>query len=379
MAIMVRPIHEAMSKAVDEKVFPGAVLLVDVRGDIVLFEAYGHAALVPAPDPMTRDTVFDVASLTKPLMTATLMLLLIAEGRITLDEPISRSLPSWNPGATAGATVRHLLTHTSGLPAWRPFFRQLAPALVATPEGKARLIEAVEREPLEDRPGAISRYSDLGFILLGSLIERTMNQPLDRAADERIIRPLKLQSTGYVPFGDHASQTRIQGRRIAATESCSWRGRLLRGEVHDENAYAMGGVSGHAGLFADAQDVYRLVGAWRAGRTGEGPFGPAPLVEEFLTRQRRVGDGGWALGWTVRTEPSTSGRYFSARSFGHLGFTGTSIWVDPEADLTVILLTNRVHPSRANEALAAFRPAIHDVIYETVVGGSARYSSASRT
>jgi CubicO group peptidase (beta-lactamase class C family) len=109
------------------------------------------------------------------------------------------------------------------------------------------------------------------------------------------------------------------------------------------------------------------------------PFGPATLAEEFLTRQQRVGNGGWALGWTVRTEPSTSGRYFSPRSFGHLGFTGTSIWVDPEADLTVVLLTNRVHPNRANEALAAFRPAIHDVIYETVVGGSARYSSASRT
>ena len=376
---MTRPIHEAMSKAIDEGVFPGAVLLVEARDKVVLFEAYGYAALVPTPVPMTRDTVFDVASLTKPLITATLILLLVAEGRIALDEPISASLPSWNSGPKAGVTVRHLLTHTSGLPAWRPFFQQLDPAIVTTAEGKARLIKAVEREPLENRPGAVSRYSDLGFILLGSLIEREADQSLDRVAAERIIRPLGLHSTGYLPVGDHASQTRIHGRRIAATESCQWRGRLLRGEVHDENAYAMGGVSGHAGLFADAQDVHRLVRAWRAGRTGEMPFGPAPLVEEFLTRQQRIGNGGWALGWTVRTEPSTSGRYFSPRSFGHLGFTGTSIWVDPEADLTVILLTNRVHPSRANEALATFRPAIHDVIYEAVVGGSARYSSASRT
>ncbi|MBI3606549.1 MAG: beta-lactamase family protein, partial [Nitrospirae bacterium] len=337
--------------------FPGAVLLVEARGEIVLFEAYGHAALVPTPDPMTRDTVFDVASLTKPLITATLMLLLVAEGRITLDEPISAALPSWNSGAKAGVTVRHLLTHTSGLPAWRPFFQQLDPATVATAEGRARLINAVEREPLENRPGAVSRYSDLGFILLGSLIERDANQSLDRVADERIIRPLGLHSTGYLPVGDRASEAHLHGRRIAATESCSWRGRILRGEVHDENAYAMGGVSGHAGLFADARDVHRLVRAWRASRTEGMPFGPAPLAKEFLTRQQRVGDGGWALGWTVRTEPSTAGRYFSPRSFGHLGFTGTSIWVDPEVGLTVILLTNRVHPSRANEALASFRPA----------------------
>jgi len=376
---MVRPIHEAMATAVAKGVFPGAVLLVETRDEIVFCEAYGHAALLPAPDSMTRDTVFDVASLTKPLITATLTLSLIAEGRLALDEPIARSLPSWTHGATAGVTVRHLLTHTSGLPAWRPFFRELDPELVATPEGKARLIEAVEREPLEDPPGAVSRYSDLGFILLGALIERAADQPLDRVANERIIQPLGLRSAGYLPVGDHASRARIHGRSIAATESCSWRGRILRGEVHDENAYAMGGVSGHAGLFADAQDVYRLVRAWRTSRTEGMPFGPAPLAEEFLARQQRVGNGGWALGWTVRTEPSTSGRYFSPRSFGHLGFTGTSIWVDPDADLTVVLLTNRVHPSRANEALTAFRPAIHDVIYETVVGGSARYSSASRT
>lgn len=364
------PIHDAMSRAVADRVFPGAVLLIDAGGTIVLHEAFGHAALVPAPEPMTADTVFDVASLTKPLVTATLTLALVADDRLALDAPIGRFIPSWREGAKARATIRHLLTHTSGLPAWKPFYRRLEPAQIATPEGKRRVIDDVEREPLETEPGAASRYSDLGFILLGSLIEREAGRPLDRLAAERIFTPLGLPSMSYRPVG--APLARDRAARVASTEACPWRGRVLRGEVHDENAYAMGGVAGHAGLFADARDVHRLVRAWRDARTGRAARWPAALVDEFLTRQGGLGDGGWALGWTVPTPPSTSGSRFSPRSFGHLGFTGTSVWVDPDRDLTVVLLTNRVHPDRANAALAAFRPAIHDLIYETVVGGSVR-------
>jgi CubicO group peptidase (beta-lactamase class C family) len=364
------PIHDAMSRAVADRVFPGAVLLIDAGGEIVLHQAFGHAALVPAPEPMTADTVFDVASLTKPLVTATLTLTLVADGHLALDAPIGRYVPSWREGAKARATIRHLLTHTSGLPAWKPFYRRLEPAQIATPEGKRRVIDDVEREPLETEPGAASRYSDLGFILLGSLIEREAGRPLDRLAADRIFTPLGLPSMSYRPVGAPLARDRVA--RVASTEACPWRGRVLRGEVHDENAYAMGGVSGHAGLFADARDVHRLVRAWQDARTGRAAHWPAALVDEFLTRQGGLGDGGWALGWTVPTPPSTSGSRFSPRSFGHLGFTGTSVWVDPDRDLTVVLLTNRVHPDRTNEALAAFRPAIHDLIYETVVGGSVR-------
>ena len=365
-----KPIHDAMSRAVADRVFPGAVLLIDAGGAIVLCEAFGHAALVPAPEPMTADTVFDVASLTKPLVTATLTLALVADGRLALDAPIGRHVPSWREGAKARATIRHLLTHTSGLPAWKPFYQQLDPADIATPEGKRRVIDAVEIEPLETEPGAASRYSDLGFILLGSLIEREAGRLLDRLAADRIFTPLGLPSMSYRPVGAPLARDRVA--RVASTQDCPWRGRVLRGEVDDENAYAMGGVSGHAGLFADARDVHRLVRAWRDAQAGRAAHWPAALVDEFLTRQGGLGDGGWALGWTVPTPPSTSGSRFSPRSFGHLGFTGTSVWVDPDRDLTVVLLTNRVHPDRANEALAAFRPAIHDLIYETVVGGSAR-------
>jgi CubicO group peptidase (beta-lactamase class C family) len=184
---------------------------------------------------------------------------------------------------------------------------------------------------------------------------------LDDAARERLFAPLGLDSVGFLPVGTTHAWT--SNRTVAATEHCSWRGRVLRGEVHDENAYAMGGVSGHAGLFGDAMGVLTLVRGWRDAALGRSPRWPAELAARFLTRHSDVGDGSWALGWTVPTAPSTSGRYFSPRSYGHLGFTGTSVWVDPDRELTVVLLTNRVHPTRENQGIAAFRPAIHDAIY----------------
>jgi len=378
-ASVVAPLQDAMTQAVADGVFPGAVLLVDVRGSIVFFEAFGHAALLPTPDPMTLDTVFDLASLTKPLVTTTLTLSLVAQGRLALDEPVGRHVPSWRRGVKARATIRHLLSHTSGLPAWRAFYRDLDSAQVATPHGKERVTDAAACEALESEPGAVSCYSDLGFILLGSIVEQAADQPLDRLATERIFAPLDLATMRYLPIGAPESREWVAHRRLAATEACPWRGRILRGEVHDDNASAMGGVAGHAGLFADAQDVRRLVRRWQTARTQGTPEWPADLTQAFLSRQVALGNGGWALGWTVPTEPSTSGRHFSPRSFGHLGFTGTSVWVDPDQDLIVILLTNRVHPDRRNEKLAGFRPVIHDLVYETVVGGSTRYSAASRT
>lgn len=369
---MLSAIHDVMTQAISDRLIPGAVLVVYASGKPVFFEAFGHAALFPDPIPMTRETLFDLASLTKPLVTTTLVMALIAEGRLGLDAPIARHLPSWDSDERARVTVRHLLTHTSGLPAWQPFYRSLDPTLVATPQGKSWILQAAARERLVSEPGAVSRYSDLGFMLLGEVVEQASGMDLDLLADERIFKPLGLSSSFYLPVGKPATRERLAGRVVAATESCPWRGRILRGEVHDENAYAMGGVAGHAGLFADATDVSRLVIAWRDARLGRGAFLPRDLVSECVTGQARLGDGGWALGWTVPTTPSTSGRHFSPRSFGHLGFTGTSIWVDPEADLAVVLLTNRVHPDRRNEGLSSLRPAIHDLIYETVVGGSAR-------
>jgi CubicO group peptidase (beta-lactamase class C family) len=321
---------------------------------------------------MTADTVFDLASLTKPLVTAALTASLVVERQLSIDDTVGTHLSSWAEGPKARATLRHLLTHTAGLPDWRPLYQSLDPTLVATPSGRHRIVSTAEREPLLSAPGVESRYSDLGFILLGAIIEQRGAHPLDKLARERLFGPLGVSSVGYLPVGKPERCEWVVGRRVAATERCSWRGRMLRGEVHDENAYAMGGVSGHAGLFGDALGVRSLVRAWREAALGRSASWPAYLASQFLTRQSDLGQGGWALGWTVPTSPSTSGRFFSPRAYGHLGFTGTSVWVDPDRELTVILLTNRVHPTRENQGIAAFRPAIHDAVYSWLFDGSAR-------
>ncbi len=372
MSSVPHPIRSAMANAVANAVFPGAVLLVDVAGEIVFFEAYGSAASVPVVEPMRADTVFDLASLTKPLVTAALTLSLVAERRCSLDDTVGTYLPAWTEGPKARATLRHLLTHTAGLPGWRPLYQALDPALVATPSGRRRITESAEREPLLSDPGSESRYSDLGFILLGAIVEQTGKRPLDEAAREHLFTPLGLSSVGYLPVGDVNGRAWLTGRRVAATEHCPWRGRVLRGEVHDENAYAMGGVSGHAGLFGDALAVRGLVRAWRDAVLGRSALWPGDLATRFVTRQPDLGQGTWALGWTVPTPPSTSGRFFSPRAYGHLGFTGTSVWVDPDRELTVVLLTNRVHPTRENHGIVSFRPSIHDAVYRWLFDDSAR-------
>jgi CubicO group peptidase (beta-lactamase class C family) len=321
---------------------------------------------------MRTDTVFDLASLTKPLVTAALTLSLVADRQLSLDDPVGTYLPAWRDGPKAGATLRHLLTHTAGLPDWRPLYQALDSSLIATSAGKRRIVERAEHEPLVLAPGAENRYSDLGFILLGAILENLAQRPLDVLARDRLTGPLGLSSVGYLPVGHAEAHVWLAGRHVAATERCAWRGRMLRGDVHDENAFAMGGVSGHAGLFGDALGVRGLVRAWREAVLGRSALWPADLTAEFVTRQSDLGQGSWTLGWTVPTPPSTSGQFFSPRAYGHLGFTGTSVWVDPDQELTVILLTNRVHPTRDNHGIAAFRPTIHDTIYRWVVGGSAR-------
>lgn len=370
MSPVPNPIHDAMANAVAEGVFPGGVLLIDVAGDVVFFEAHGSATTLPAAEPLSTDTVFDLASLTKPLVTAALTLSLAADKRISLDDLVGAYLPAWNAGSKARATLRHLLSHTAGLPDWRPFFQTLEPALIATPEGKRRIVERAAQEPLESDPGADNRYSDLGFILLGAILETVAQRPLDELARDRVMGPLGVSSVAYLPIA--GAREWAANRQVAATEHCPWRGRVLRGEVHDENAYAMGGVSGHAGLFGDAQGVRRLVQEWGEAVRGRSAVWPADLAAAFVTRQSDLGRGLWALGWTVPTPPSTSGRFFSAKAYGHLGFTGTSVWVDPDRELTVILLTNRVHPRRDNQGIAAFRPLIHDAVYRWLFDGASR-------
>jgi CubicO group peptidase (beta-lactamase class C family) len=229
----------------------------------------------------------------------------------------------------------------------------------------------IRDEPLIYPRGTRSVYSDLGFMLLGFLVERLSGMALNLWCEEVIVQPLRADPMMFCPTAGraHLAVVRpiIDVSRIAPTEQDEWRGRLLRGEVHDENAAAMGGVAGHAGLFGTAESVLAVSGAWLRGYHGKESILDGVLVRQFTTRQPSAAQSSWALGWDTPSAPSSSGSSFSERSFGHLGYTGTSLWIDPLCELEVVLLSNRVYPSRKNEKIKAFRPSIHDLVYREFV------------
>ena len=356
---MWRALDETFRRGVDEGAFPGAVVLAGDSREIRLHRAYGHRALAPERLPMTPDTVFDLSSLTKPMATATAMMLLVRDGRLRLDDPVCAAIPEFSDGDRATVTFRHLLNHTSGLPAWKPYYE------TANPPGKNRCLEQLHCEELLAPPGGKHLYSDLGFILLGEVVERLSGMPLDRFCEDAIFAPMGLDSTFFVDLGRSAPKPR-PGALVAATEDCPRRGRILCGEVHDDNAHAMGGVAGHAGVFSSASDIHRFIRFLGRCLDGAEPdFLPAAVVREFLEAERPLPGQTHVLGWdTPSPAGSSSGRYFSARTVGHLGFTGTSIWWDLSKDLHVVLLTNRVHPSRDNPGIREFRPMVHDAVME---------------
>jgi CubicO group peptidase (beta-lactamase class C family) len=226
----------------------------------------------------------------------------------------------------------------------------------------------MKQEALIYKMGERSLYSDLGFMLLGIVVERLSGSSLDRFVAEHIAQPLKAEPLCYLPTGQEMESYRssIIGR-VAPTEWDTWRGRLLCGEVHDENAAALGGVAGHAGLFGSAETVLAVTGAWLAGYHRKPSILDSDIVREFSTRHKRIPGSSWALGWDTPSPPSSSGQYFSGQSFGHLGFTGTSIWIDPVCELEVVLLSNRVHPTRSNDGIRSFRPVIHDLAHQESV------------
>lgn len=368
-------ISKKMNEGVASGVFPGGVLLIHHRGEVRFHEAFGSASVLSRQSPMTRDTLFDLASLTKPLATAAAVLLLIQKKLLALSDPLSKFMPEFMIGAKKEATLFHLLNHSAGLPDWRPYYEEIVkkereePGFLGSPEAKEAVYRMARLEPLIDRPGAKSRYSDIGFILLGEIVEQAAKEPLHRFCHRNIFSGIGCKETAFIRQGRRPRA--FQRRSFAATEAGSWRGKLIRGSVHDDNAYVMGGAAGHAGLFSTAREVYRLVRLWLDSINGEGSLDPA-LAALFVRRQKgreTPAGASWGLGWDTPSAPSSSGRHFSASSFGHLGFTGTSIWVDRKRDLVVILLTNRVHPSRENQKIRQFRPALHDLVFQEVVGG----------
>lgn len=373
---MLKKVSKAVRRAIEEGFFPGAVVMVHYDGKLLLHEAHGHASLKPEPVEMTVDTLFDLASLTKPVATTTAALQFIARGKISLNDPLMRFIPDFLSGDRQNLTLFHLLTHSSGLPDYKPLYEEVS-KLTQEQSGVRNIVgakpltyELIHQEPLSYAPGSQSLYSDLGFILLGEILEKIAKQPLDEYCEARIFQPLGMKDTGFLPLYTERQLEVMRTKRIASTEECPWRGRVLRGEVHDENAYVMGGVAGHAGLFGTAQDLYVFLTALLKSLGTDGGFLPTELVRQAVARQTQIPNSPWGLGWTTPSEPSSSGQYFSSDAFGHLGFTGTSIWVDPDVDLLAILLTNRVHPTRDNNKIRLFRPFIHDLIYQATVGVS---------
>jgi CubicO group peptidase (beta-lactamase class C family) len=369
------PVARELEAAVRGGAFPGAVVLVARAGEVVYHAAFGSRSLDPTVTPMRPDTIFDLSSLTKPLATTTALLLLVKESKVRLDDRVTRFFHNFGVHGKTHATFRHLLCHAAGLAAWRPFYRDILRIeaegrlnFVASRGAKEYVYEQIHRERPEYAAGSRSVYSDLGFILLGELIELVSRLTLDRFCQERIFRPLGLRSSAFIDL------SQLRARRvtpvldmIAPTERCPWRKRVLCGEVHDDNAFAMGGVAGHAGLFAGAVDVHTIVTRLRACWRGEDDFLPRELVRDAWTRDESVPGSTWALGWdTPSPQGSTAGRHISKNAVGHLGFTGTSIWIDLERDAHVILLTNRVHPRRDNERIREVRPRVHDAALEAL-------------
>lgn len=367
-----RVIQAALQSAVDDGVFPGAQLAVRRRGALQCLLVAGRLSSEPPGLPVQASTIYDLASLTKPLSTVTSLLLLTQRAKVALEDPVQQVLVELEGAPIGQATVRDLLTHRSGLPGWRPLYERLEAADMVpglsggNPLVKQHVLQMIRDEPLIYARGERSVYSDLGFILLGFLVERLSGMALDLWCEGAIARPLRADPLMFCPTTGRL-QSAIDLARIAPTERDEWRKRLLRGEVHDENAAAMGGVAGHAGLFGTAESVLAVSGAWLLAYHGNESILDGALVRQFTARQDQASRSTWALGWDTPSAPSSSGSCFSEQSFGHLGYTGTSLWIDPLCELEVVLLSNRVHPSRKNEKIKVFRPLIHDLVYQEFV------------
>jgi CubicO group peptidase (beta-lactamase class C family) len=373
-------VDRAIEKSIASAEIPGAVVGARMAKHGERLEYYsesGLAVLQPERIPMTRRTIFDLASLTKPIATTTAILLLVDEGAIELDAPVAKVLPLFAERGKEAGTIRHLLTHSAGLKPWRAYHeiflqkeRKTGERWIGSPEARASVIDRTVRSAPVHEPGEAAVYGDLDFIVLGAIVEAVTGRRLDEFCRERIFGPLELSDTFFIPIGaDAASLPGPTKRRIAATENCPWRDRILWGEVHDPNASVMGGVAGHAGLFSTVDDVIQfaqvIIDVWH----GRSDALPRETLREFLTRQNLPQSSGWALGWDTPTEgASSSGRYFSKNSVGHLGFTGTSLWIDLDRELVIALLTNRVHLI-AKKSRFALRPIVHDAIVEAFEAG----------
>lgn len=344
-------VRAVLTRGLTDSAYPAAYAVVGSADRV--FASVGVGSIGSAVDlagEVTDSTLWDLASLTKVIATTSAVLQLVAAHRVDLDAPAVRYLPRWRASGAETVTVRELLTHTSGLPAWRPLYKEAWSAEEA-------MAQVYATGP-DTTPGVRYLYSDLGFILLGDMVQQLSGLPLDSYVLSRVFLPLDMRETKFQPSGLWRSRT-------APTELDPWRQHLLRGEVHDENSFRLGAVAGHAGLFSSARDLTRfaqmLLRRGTASDSTADPVLDAQTLAAFTTRQP-LGGAHRALGWETPTGSNSAGRQLSETAYGHTGFTGTSLWIDPQQELFVLLLTNRVSPSRTRTGIGAVRIALAEAV-----------------
>jgi CubicO group peptidase (beta-lactamase class C family) len=343
------PVQQILHEAIAGRAFPGAALLACRSGNVVLEACAGTHTYDPGSIPVSTETIYDLASLTKVMVTTPLCMKLVEAGKLRLDDAVISVIPEFtgDEGRPQRVTFSHLLAHSSGLPAHRKYYEHAHHA--------DQVLHQVFATPLEADPGTRAEYSDIGFILLGVAIERLMGAKLDQLAQREIFAPLGMScSYGPLTHVHHVPPT---------LEAVDFRNHRIYGQVNDENAWVMGGVVGHAGVFGTARDVDTF--AQMMLRRGAPLFRPE-TVQMFTTRESSPSGTSRTLGWDTPSQPSQSGKYLSPHSYGHLGYTGTSLWIDPERELAITLLTNRTYPDNTMQKIKHYRPLIHDAVIESL-------------
>ena len=345
--------YSVLEQSVAQQVFPGAAFGVLSQGQVLALDGVGGFTYDPATTKVTASTVYDLASVTKVIATTSMAMLLHQAGVLSLDQPLAELLPDFAQGDSAGGarrkvTLRMLLAHASGLPGYVRLFEGSG--------GREELLRACLKLPLQALPGSRAEYSDPGFILLGRALEIIAGEDLESFCQREVFAPLAMSSTCFRPPADWRSS-------IPPTEEdITFRHRVIQGEVQDENCFVLGGVGGHAGLFSNALDPLLYASCLLGGQRRFA----SETVQLFTARAELPGGSSRALGWDTPSPPSSSGRCFSRHSAGHLGYAGTSLWIDFERRLAVVLLTNRTWPRRENQAIRAVRPLFHDAVMEAL-------------
>ena len=353
---LVPRLDSVIRAAIADHATPGATIAVARRGKLLLLKGYGHTDWARGAPRANDSTMYDMASLTKVVATTTAAMILEEEGRLDLNRTVASYLPEYDVPDKRAITVRMLLTHTSGIRSNFPLWKEA--------KGREQYFAGMVTFPLVHEPGSAVEYTDWNMVLMQFIVERLTGQTLDQFVEARVFGPLGMRDTRYNP-------SESLKPRIAPTETEDFRGGQVWGVVHDETAWALGGVSGNAGLFSSARDLAVFAQMLLNG----GSYGGVQVIKpstvaRWTARQRP--DASRALGWDTPSPQSSAGRFFSFRSFGHTGFTGTSIWADPEKELFVVLLTNRVNPTRDNQKIGPLRRAVADVVQQSVIDSPLR-------